>query len=175
MDSFDYQLCLWYSVFYYGILIMKWIGRISLLVLLVLTLCGCIQRPKIKIDRGAVKVEQGRYTGETIDLVFYADLTRVVTPSLRKTAYWSRDDGRFHQSETPVDDFFFVYEVFNPFGEQDLKTTSKKVGPSKATTLPLPVFSTPDKPYEYTLKVTFYLNSRKEDTYLAKFRLTHPD
>lgn len=154
---------------------MKWIGRISLLVLLVLALCGCIQRPKIKIDWGAVKVEQGRYTGETIDLVFYADLTRVVTPSLRKTAYWSRDDGRFHQSETPVDDFFFVYEVFNPFGEQDLKTTSKKVGPSKATTLPLPVFSTPDKPYEYTLKVTFYLNSRKEDTYLAKFRLTHPD
>ena len=75
MDSFDYQLCLWYSVFYYGILIMKWIGRISLLVLLVLALCGCIQRPTIKIDRGAVKVEQGRYTGETIDLVFYADLT----------------------------------------------------------------------------------------------------
>lgn len=101
--------------------------HISLLVLLVLALCGCSQRPKIKIDRNSVKVEQGRYTGETIDLIFYADLTKVVTPSFRKTAYWSRDDGRFHESNTPVDNYFFVYEVFNPFGEQDLKTTSKKL------------------------------------------------
>jgi hypothetical protein len=149
--------------------------HISLLVLLVLALCGCDRRPKIKIDRGSVKVEQGRYTGETIDLIFHADLTKVVTPSLENTVHWSRDDGRFHQSETPVDHFFFVYEVFNPFGERDLKTTSHQVGPSKATTLPLPVFSTPEQPYEYTLRVTFYLNSRKQDTYLAKFRLTHPD
>lgn len=149
--------------------------HISLLVLLVLALCGCIRRPKIKIDRDSVKVEQGRYTGETIDLIFYADLTRVVTPTLGRTVYWSKNDGRFHQSETPIDGYFFVYEVFNPFGEQDLKTKSERVGPSKAATLPLPVFSTPEKPYEYTLRVTFYLNSRKEDTYLARFRLTHPD
>ena len=154
---------------------MQRILHISLFVLLVLVLCGCVRRPKIKIDRNSVKVEQGRYTGETIDLIFYADLTKVVTPSLGRTVYWSRDDGRFHQSETPIDGYFFVYEVFNPFGELDLKTKSERVGPSKATTLPLPVFSTPEKPYEYTLRVTFYLNSRKEDTFLAKFRLTHPD
>ena len=154
---------------------MQRVLHISLFVLLVLVLCGCVRRPKIKIDRNSVKVEQGRYTGETIDLIFYADLTKVVTPSLGRTVYWSRDDGRFHQSETPIDGYFFVYEVFNPFGELDLKTKSERVGPSKATTLPLPVFSTPEKPYEYTLRVTFYLNSRKEDTFLAKFRLTHPD
>ena len=154
---------------------MQRVLHISLFVLLVLVLCGCVRRPKIKIDRNSVKVEQGKYTGETIDLIFYADLTKVVTPSLGRTVYWSRDDGRFHQSETPIDGYFFVYEVFNPFGELDLKTKSERVGPSKATTLPLPVFSTPEKPYEYTLRVTFYLNSRKEDTFLAKFRLTHPD
>ena len=152
---------------------MKVMRKLLTYILLVLALCGCDRNSGVKIDRSSVKVEQGRYTGETINLTFYAELTDMVPPI--RSVFWDKADGRFHQSGTPVDGVFFVYEVFNPFGERDLKTMSEKAGPSKTVTLPLPVFSTPEDPYDYTLKVTFYYGSRKKDVYSTKFRLTHPD
>ena len=146
--------------------------QIPILALLVLVLHGCNFKGAF-IDRDSVKVEQGRYTGETINLTFYADLTGLVSPE--RVVYWDRGDARFHRIQDPGDGITLSYEVLNPFGELDVKTLSDKVGPSKTVTLPLPVFSTPENPYEYTLRVTFYIYGRKRDTYRAKFLLKHPD
>ena len=143
---------------------------IALSVLLVLS--GCNFQSGIKIDRGSVKIIQGKYSGETVDLTFYADLTSTVEPMW---TYWSRYDGRFHQGEYPNDGTTLSYEVFNPFGELELKTLSDKVGSSKTVTLPLPVFGSDDNPYEYTLRVTLYYNARKLDRFSVKFRLNEPN
>ena len=145
---------------------------LGILIAIILALPGCNRNSGVKIERNSVKVMQGRYTGETINLAFYAELTDTVSPI--GGVYWSKADGRFHH-ETQVDSVHFLYEVFNPFGERELKTMSNQVGRSKTVRLPLPVFSTPEKPYEYTLRVTFYYGGQKYDTYSAKFRLTHPE
>ena len=145
---------------------------LGILVALILVSCGCDQESRIRIDRDSVKVVQGRYTGETIDLTFYAELTDSIPPY--REVYWCKGDGQFHSIQQTSNGVTLSYEVFNPFGELDLKTLSDNVGPSKTVTFPLPVFSTPENPYEYTLRVTFYFNGRKYDTYRGKFRLTHP-
>ena len=142
---------------------------IVLTVLLILT--GCNAKSGIKIDRNSVKVIQGKYNGETVDLTFYADLIATVEP---EWTYWDKSDGRFHRGEHPNDGTTLCFEVFNPFGELDLKTMSDKVGSSKTVTLPLPVFWTEDNPYEYTLRVTFYYNAKKQDSYSVRFRLNEP-
>lgn len=139
---------------------------IVLTVLLILT--GCNVKSGIKINRDSVKVIQGKYNGETVDLTFYADLTAKVEP---EWTYWDKSDGRFHRDEHPNDGTTLCFEVFNPFGELDLKTMSDKVGSSETVTLPLPVFWTEDNPYEYTLRVTFYYNAKKQDSYSVRFRL----
>ena len=145
--------------------------HISLFVLLVLVLHGCNLYGTI--DGDSVKVKQGRYDGETVELTFFAELTGTVSPE--RAVYWDRNDGRFHSESPTSDGITLSYEVFNPFGDLDLKTLSDNTGPSKTAALPLPVFSTPENPYEYTLRVTFYVNGRKHDTYRAKFLLKHPD
>ena len=148
-------------------------NKLSLIVLSVLLfLSGCDLKSGIKIDRNSVKIIQGKFNGETVDLTFYADLTSTVEP---EWTYWSKSDGRFHQEEHPNDGTTLCYEVFNPFGELDLKTMSDKVGSSKTVTLPLPVFGSEDNPYEYTLRVTFYYNAKKQDSYSVRFRLNEPN
>ena len=144
--------------------------HISLYVLLVLVLHGCNLYGKI--DGDSVKVKQGRYDGETVELTFSAELTGEVSPE--RAVYWDRNDGRFHSEPATSGGITLSYEVFSPFGDLDLKTLSDYAGPSKTVALPLPVFSTPENPYEYTLRVTFYVNGRKHDTYRAKFLLKHP-
>lgn len=145
--------------------------HISLFVLLVLVLHGCNLYGTI--DGDSVKVKQGRYDGETVELTFFAQLTGTVSPE--RAVYWDRNDGRFHSESPTSDGITLSYEVFNPFGDLDLKTLSDNTGASKTVALPLPVFSTPENPYEYTLRETFYVNGRKHDTYRAKFLLKHPD
>ena len=145
--------------------------HISLFVLLVLVLHGCNLYGTI--DGDSVKVKQGRYDGETVELTFFAELTGTVSPE--RAVYWDRNDCRFHSESPTSDGITLSYEVFNPFGDLDLKTLSDNTGPSKTVALPLPVFSTPENPYEYTLRVTFYVDGRKHDTYRAKFLLKHPD
>ena len=147
-------------------------NRLSIIALSVLlVLSGCNRNSGIKIDRDSVKITQGKYDGETIELTFYADLTSNVEP---EWTYWSKSDGRFHRDEHPNDGTTLSYEVFNPFGGLDLKTMSDKVGFSKTVTLPLPVFGTKDKPYEYTLRVTLYYNARKQDSFNVRFSLNEP-
>lgn len=146
------------------------LSLIALFVLLVLS--GCSFESGIKIDRDSVKIIQGKYNGETVDLTFYADLTSTVDS---EWTYWSKSDGRFHQYKHPNAGTTLCYEVFNPFGELDLKTLSDKVGSSKTVTLPLPVFWSEDNPYEYTLRVTFYYNAKKQDSFSVRFRLNEPN
>lgn len=117
--------------------------HISFYVLLVLVLHGCNLYGKI--DGDSVEVKQGRYDGETVELTFSAELTGEVSPGWK--VYWDRNDGRFHSEPPTSDGITLSYEVFNPFGELDLKT----------------------------LSVTFYVFGRKRDTYRAKFLLKHPD
>ena len=144
-------------------------NKLSLIVLSVLlVLSGCDLKSGIKIDRNSVKIIQGKYNGETVDLTFYADLTSTVEP---EWTYWSKSDGRFYHEADPNGGITLCYEVFNPFGELDLKTLSDKVGSSKTVTLPLPVFGSDDNPYEYTLRVTFYYNAKKQDSFSVRFRL----
>ena len=145
--------------------------HIPLFVLLILILHGCNLYGKI--DRDSVRVKQGRYDGETVELTFFAELTGVVSPV--SAVYWDRNTGRFNSEQATSDGVTLSYEVFSPFGDLDLKTLSDNEGPSKTVALPLPVFSTPENPYEYTLRVTYYVNGRKHDTYRAKFLLKHPD
>lgn len=148
--------------------------KLSLIVLSVLlVLSGCDLKSGIKIDRDSVKVHLVKYDGEWAYLTFNACLTDKVTPAER--VLWSRDDGRFHRDANETDGIFFVYEVLNPFGEVDLKTKSEKPGTTNAATLPLPVFWTEENPYEYTLRITFYLNSRVQDRYSVRFRLNEPN
>ena len=145
---------------------------IALSVLLVLS--GCSFESGIKIDRDSVKIIQGKYNGETVDLTFHADLTSTVES---EWTYWSKSDGRFHREAHPNPNggITLCYEVFNPFGELDLKTLSDEVGSSKTVTLPLPVFGSEDNPYEYTLRVTFYHNAKKQDSFSVRFRLNEPN
>ena len=150
---------------------MKVMRKLLTDILFVLAICGCDMYAKI--DGDSVKVKQGRYDGETVELTFFAKLEGTVSPE--RVVYWDRNDGRFHSDPQPNDGVTFCYEVFSPFGDLDLKTLSDNLGPSKTVALPLPVFSTPENPYEETLRVTFYVNGRKHDTYSAKFLLKHPD
>lgn len=139
--------------------------------LLLIVAGGCSFSPAIKIDKESVKVEQGKYNYDSIDLTFYADLTRPIEP---EWTYYSKADGRFHRDTNPKSGVTLAYEVFNPFGELDLKTTCDAAGQAKTAQLPLPVFWSEELPYEYTLRVTFYYNGKKQDRYSARFRLTHP-
>ncbi len=145
----------------------------TLLFLTVLSsvLSGCDSTPAIMIDRDSVKIVQGKYTGETLDLTFHADLTGTVDT---ERVYWEHGDGRFHRDSFPQDGVTLSYEVFNPFGDLDLKTLNDRVGDSKTVTFPLPVFGTDDNPYDYTLRITLYINARKIDSYSAKFHLNEP-
>ena len=148
-------------------------NRLSIIALSVLLiLSGCIFKSGIKIDRDSVKINLVKYDGEWAYLTFHARLTGEVTPAER--LFWSRDDGRFHRDANETDGIFIVYEVLNPFGEVDLKTKTEKPGTTNTATLPLPVFWTEENPYEYTLRITFYLNSRVQDRYSVRFRLNEP-
>ena len=150
-------------------------NRLSIIALSVLlVLSGCNRNSGIKIDRDSVKITQGKYDGETVELTFYADLASNVEP---EWTYWSKSDGRFHREAHPNPNggITLCYEVFNPFGELDLKTLSDEVGSSKTVTLPLPDFGSEDNPYEYTLRVTFYYNAKKQDSYSVRFRLNEPN
>ena len=142
-----------------------------LLLFLLIPFGGCSSGSGIKIDRSSVKIHQGKYYGDILELSFSTGLTGVIVP---EEVYWSRDDGRFHLDNTPSDGISFCYEVFNPFGESELKTLSDGIGPTKPVQLPLPVFWSEEYPYEYSLEITFYVNARVQDRYRAKFRLTYP-
>ena len=139
--------------------------------LLLIVAGGCSFSPAIKIDKDSVKVVQGKYNYDSIDLTFYADLTGYIAP---EWTYYSKADGRFHRDTNPKSCVTLAYEVFNPFGELDLKAMCDAAGQAKTAQLPLPVFWSEDLPYEYTLRVTFYYNGKKQDCYTARFRLTLP-
>ena len=139
--------------------------------LLLLAAGACSFSPQVKIDGSSVKIEQGRYNYDSIDLTFYAELTDTIAPD---RVYWDRNDGRFHKDETSSDGMTMSYEVINPFGEVELTTFKDAAGPSKTAQLPLPVFWSEENPYEYTLRVTFYLNGKKQDRYFTRFHLTPP-
>lgn len=143
----------------------------KILLLLLVLFSGCRFDPGIKIDRSSVRIHQGKYYGDIIELSFSTGLTGVIVP---EEVYWNRNDGRFHLDELPSDGITFYYEVFNPFGESELKLLSDGVGPSKPVQLPLPVFWSEEYPYEYTLEITFYINARVQDRYRANFRLMYP-
>jgi beta-galactosidase/beta-glucuronidase len=145
----------------------------SILVFLLLIAAGsCSFSSRVKIDGNSVKIEQGQYNYDSIDLTFYAELTDTISPD--KGVYWSRYDGRFHKDGTLTNGVTLSYEVLNPFGEVELRTLNDATGPSKTAQLPLPVFWSEENPYEYTLRVTFYINGKKQDCYTARFRLTLP-
>ena len=140
---------------------------------LVLVLAGCDFKSGIRIDRDSVNVVQDKYYGDCINLSFHAELTDSVKTNNR--IYWSRGDGRFHQDNASSNGVMLIYEVFDPFGELELKTKSETPGTSRTVQLGLPVFWSEENPYEYTLKVTLYINSREQDTFSCKFHLIHPE
>lgn len=139
----------------------------------ILTLAGCNSKSGIRIDKSSVNVVQGQYYGDCINLTFHADLTDSVKTGDR--VYWSRYDGRFHQDKAPSNGVTLVYEVLNPFGELELKTMSDAPGTSNTVQLGLPVFWSEENPYEYTLRVTFFINAKKRDSFTARFHLTYPE
>ena len=125
----------------------------------------------IKIDGNSVQVIQGKFTGEMVYLTFSANLTSSVSSG---RSCWSRFDGQFHWDPYGGDGITLIYEVLTPFGDVDVSTMSTKVGPTHTVSLPLPVFWTEENPFEYTLRITFYIDAQKQDTYYARFRLTEP-
>ena len=151
---------------------MKARGHILFLLTLLLVLSGCNLNSGIKIDRNSVQVIQGKYTGDMVYLTFSANLTSSVSPG---RSYWSRYDGRFHWDPDAGDGITLIYEVLTPFGEVDVSTMSTKVGPTHTVSLPLPVFWTEENPFEYTLRISFYIDAQKQDTYYAQFRLRAPE
>ena len=143
----------------------------NIVVLLLIISGGCSSSPAIKIDQDSVKVEQGKFNYDNIDLAFYTDLTGTIE---NEWTYWSKKDGRFHTVNQPNSGTTLVYEVFNPFGDLELQVMNDTPGQAKTAQLPLPVFWTEDLPYEYTLRVTVFYNGRKQDRCFARFRLTRP-
>ena len=152
---------------------MKKFRPFVLFILLLAMLGGCSFKTGIKIDRGTVEVRQGKSDGEDISISFHAELTDTV-PAVAMV-HWNRGDGKFHAEGDAHDGVVLIYEVFNPFGELELKTRKDGTGWTPSVLMGLPVFSTPENPYEYTLKVTLYLFSRKEDVFFGHFTLTAPE
>lgn len=141
-----------------------------LIILFLIATESCSSSSLVKIDGSSVKIEQGQYNYDSIDLTFSAELTDTIPPD--SGVFWSRYDGKFHKNGTPTHGITLSYEVLNPFGDVELKTLKDATGPSKTAQLPLPVFWTEENPYEYTLRVMFYINGKKKDCYTTRFRLT---
>lgn len=149
------------------------IGKIIssvLTLILLMSVSGCVSSHQNLIDRDSVSIEQGKYNQESIDLIFQASQIGTADSIW---VYFDKSDARFHYGKENHDEFTVVYEVLNPFGEQELKTSRAGFGPGKAS-LPFPVFWSADSPYEYTLRITVYIYARKVDQYVTRFRLIYP-